>query len=281
MSSNSKIEWTHHTFNPWWGCKKVSPACDNCYAESWAKRMGQQLWGGAADRRFFSDAHWREPLKWNEEARIANRRERVFCASMADIFERRAILNDERARLWETIKETPYLDWLLLTKRPQYISYMVPWEEQWPDNVWVGTSVENQRIADQRLPHLLSVPARIRFLSCEPLLGPLDLSTWFHRTGFHPIDWVIAGGESGANSRPMHPDWASGLLRQCQMAKTAFHFKQWGHWVPANLLNLPGETVELNNERPVEMVRAGKKLAGRVLHGTTWDGLPSPPPVHA
>jgi protein gp37 len=280
MAKNSHIEWTNHTFNPWWGCKKVSPACDNCYAETWAKRMGQQLWGASADRRFFSEAHWREPLKWNEEARVAKRRERVFCASMADVFERRAILNDERARLWEIIEATPHLDWLLLTKRPQHILYMVPWENNWPDNVWVGTSIENQRVAEQRLPNLLRVPARIRFLSCEPLLGTLDLGSWFRRDGFYPIDWVIAGGESGANSRPMHPDWASTLLRQCQRSKVAFHFKQWGHWAPANLLNLPAETVELANERPVEMVRAGKKLAGRILQGTTWDGLPSPA-VHA
>jgi len=276
MARNSSIEWTHHTFNPWWGCKKVSPACDNCYAESWAKRMGQQLWGASADRRFFSEAHWREPLRWNEEARAGRRRARVFCASMADVFERRAILNEERARLWQLIESTPHLDWLLLTKRPQHVQYMVPWKEEWPRNVWVGTSVENQRIAEQRLPYLLSVPAKIRFLSCEPLLGPLDLRSWFHRDGYNPIDWVIAGGESGHNSRPMHPDWPMTLLRQCQKAKVAFHFKQWGNWVPANLLNLPAEMVELDNERPVEMVRAGKKLAGRILHGTTWDGLPRP-----
>lgn len=199
---------------------------------------------------------------------------------MADVFERRAILNDERARLWGIIEATPHLDWLLLTKRPQHILNMVPWEDQWPDNVWIGTSIENQRIAEQRLPHLLSVPAKIRFLSCEPLLGPLDLASWFRRKGFYPIDWVIAGGESGPKSRPMHPDWASTLLRQCQGSKVAFHFKQWGHWAPATLLNLPAERVELANERPVEMVRAGKKLAGRMLHGTTWDGLPRPT-VHA
>jgi protein gp37 len=199
---------------------------------------------------------------------------------MADVFERRAILNDERARLWRIIEATPYLDWLLLTKRPQHVGYMVPWTNEWPKNVWLGTSVENQRIAEQRLPHLLSLPATIRFLSCEPLLGPLDLRSWFKRKGYHSIDWVIAGGESGHNSRPMHPDWAITLLRQCQKAKVAFHFKQWGHWAPANLVDLPAETIELDNERPVKMVRAGKKLAGRTLHGTTWDGLPRPA-VHA
>jgi protein gp37 len=282
MSRNSHIEWTNHTFNPWWGCKKVSPACDNCYAELWAKRMGHNLWGVQSPRRFFGETHWREPLRWNEEARIANIRERVFCASMADVFERRADLNRERDRLWSLIEQTPHLDWLLLTKRPQQIINMVPWADQWPANVWVGTTVENQRMAEQRLPYLLATPAAIRFLSCEPLLGSLNLTSWFSRRGYHPIDWVIAGGESGPNSRPMHPDWATGLLRQCQRADVPFHFKQWGHWAPVAAVNIPIEPIELTlrDERPVSMVRAGKKISGRVLQGTTWDGLPHPP-VHA
>jgi protein gp37 len=197
---------------------------------------------------------------------------------MADVFERRAILNNERARLWDLIEQTPNLDWLLLTKRPQNILYMTPWGQEWPNNVWVGTSVENQKLAELRLPHLLAVPAMVRFLSCEPLLGPLDLRSWFKRQRFYSIDWVIAGGESGSNSRPMHPDWATSLLGQCQTAKVAFHFKQWGHWAPADLLTIPGEPtlVTLANERPIQMVRAGKKLAGRTLAGTTWDSLPRP-----
>src|SRR4051812_42185869 len=128
MAKNSHIEWTHHTFNPWWGCTKVSPACNNCYAELWAKRMGHKIWGGTAPRRFFTDAHWKGPLVWNEEAQAKGERERVFCASMADVFERRAELNPYRERLWALIAETPWLDWLLLTKRPQNIGGMVPWE---------------------------------------------------------------------------------------------------------------------------------------------------------
>ena len=107
MAQNSSIEWTDHTFNPWWGCSKVSPACDNCYAELWAKRMGHKVWGSATGRRFFSDAHWNEPLTWNEDARIAHRRKRVFCASMADVFERRAELHAHRERLWRLIEATP------------------------------------------------------------------------------------------------------------------------------------------------------------------------------
>jgi protein gp37 len=276
MAKNSHIEWTHHTFNPWWGCTKVSAACDNCYADLWARRMGHSLWGTRAPRRFFGDAHWAEPLRWDQEASLALTRERVFCASMADVFERRADLNTERARLWELIEATPNLDWLLLTKRPQNVVRMVPWDKKWPSNVWLGTSVENQTVAEQRLPILLSIPAAVRFLSCEPLLGALRLETWFRRNGLYPIDWVIAGGESGPNSRPMHPDWVKGLLQQCKRFDVPFHFKQWGHWAPAELMSgVPGaKLLTLTNERPVKMVRVGKKIAGRILEGATWDGVP-------
>lgn len=281
MAKNSQIEWTHHTFNPWWGCLKVSAACDNCYAELWAKRMGHRLWETDSPRRFFSDSHWREPLKWNEEARVSGERQRVFCASMADVFERRADLKLQRDRLWELIEHTPNLDWLLLTKRPQNIQRFVPWKTDWPTNVWLGTTVENQTLAEKRLPFLLKSPATVRFLSCEPLLGPLDLHQWFRRDGLYPIDWIIAGGESGGSSRPMHPDWISSLLRQCQDSNTPFHFKQWGHWVPAESQGTAGaRVIEINNERPVEMVRLSKKHAGRVLEGATWDGVPHTPSIH-
>lgn len=241
--------------------------------------MGHELWGARVPRRFFGESHWREPLKWDEEARNTRIRERVFCASMSDVFERRADLNAQRRRLWQLIEATPNLDWLLLTKRPQNVLQLAPWGTSWPSNVWLGTSVENQRVAEQRLPLLLSIPAEVRFLSCEPLLGPLHLEAWFTRRGFHPIDWVIAGGESGPNSRPMHPDWATSLLRQCQKFEVPFHFKQWGHWVPAELMNdTPGATLlTLTDERPVRMVRVNKRMAGRILDGTTWDGVPRPP----
>lgn len=282
MGENSSIEWTDHTFNPWWGCAKVSPACDNCYAELWAKRMGHQIWGGQAKRRFFTDHHWKEPLTWNEDAQAAKRRRRVFCASMADVFERKAELNASRERLWKLIAATPWLDWLLLTKRPQNIEQMVPWGKKWPDNVWLGTTVENQTYAEKRLPLLLKHPAAVRFLSCEPLLGPIDLRPWFRKRGLQPINWVIAGGESGPGARAMHPDWPKGLLHQCQEWVVPFHFKQWGHWVPAELTaESPTRLLTLGNERPVSMARLPKKLAGRVLEGATWNGLPSPVLVHA
>src|SRR5262245_6040712 len=134
MGRNSSIEWTHHTFNPWWGCAKVSPGCNNCYAETWARRVGQDIWGLTSERRFFTEKHWAEPLKWNTEARDQRARKRVFCASMADVFEGRAELNPWRKRLWDIIEQTPCLDWLLLTKRPQNIAEYAPWSEKWPKN---------------------------------------------------------------------------------------------------------------------------------------------------
>lgn len=278
MAKNTQIEWTHHTFNPWWGCTKVSPACDNCYAELWAKRMGHRLWGRESGRRFFGDAHWNEPLAWNEEARLQKTRFRVFCASMADVFERRAELKEPRNRLWHIISETPHLDWLLLTKRPQNISGMIAWaDDNWPVNIWLGATIENQRFAELRLPQLLKHNARVRFLSCEPLLGPLDLKQWLRSNRLNPIDWVIAGGESGPGARPMHPDWATSLLSQCRDNDIAFHFKQWGHWVPSEVATRTPKTsvISLPAERPVTMVRLPKKEAGRILAGTTWDELPA------
>jgi protein gp37 len=276
MGQNSSIEWTDHTFNPWWGCTKVSPACDNCYAELWAKRMGHQIWGNGVERRFFSDHHWNEPLRWNEEASSEKRRRRVFCASMADVFERKSELNVIRRRLWSLIAETPWLDWLLLTKRPQNIEQMVPWKKDWPGNVWLGTTVETQLYAEKRLPFLLKHAAAVRFLSCEPLLGPIDLKPWFHNKNLFPIDWVIAGGESGPRARAMHPIWPKALLDQCRVFKVPFHFKQWGHWVPAELTKDKSSLLlKIGEEVPVKMARLPKKLAGRILEGATWNGLPN------
>jgi protein gp37 len=273
MAKDSKIEWTHHTFNPWWGCAKVSPACEHCYAETWAKRVGNSIWGRSSPRRFFSDHHWKEPITWNLEAQKARQRRRVFCASMADVFERRTELNVWRTRLWTLIEQTPMLDWLLLTKRPQNVSEMVPWKnDAWPRNIWLGTTVENQFWADKRLPDLLKQKTSVRFLSCEPLLGEIDLKRWLTGKKSYSIDWVIAGGESGPHSRPMNPDWARSLRDQCKKYKVAFHFKQWGHWVPSELLTDQQKKVITVGD--IEMAAAGKKTAGRFLDGRTWDELP-------
>lgn len=192
---------------------------------------------------------------------------------MADVFEARSDLDTSRTRLWNLIEATPALDWLLLTKRPQHIAKMVPWKKEWPNNVWLGTTVENQVWADKRLPLLLENGAKIKFLSCEPLLGPLDLSAYLGRTGKSPVHWVIAGGESGPNSRPMNPEWLRTLRDFCHKKKIAFHFKQWGHWVPRELLTLDQKQVIMVGD--VEMAAAGKKLAGRSLDGRTWDEFPA------
>ena len=261
MAANSKIEWTRHTFNPWWGCTKVSPACDHCYAEAWARRFGQQLWGATAPRRFLSENYWAQPLKWDRAAHRAGRRAMVFCASMADVFEWGGDLSKVRARLWALIEETPHLDWLLLTKRPHLVQRLTPWKQEWPRNVWVGTTAENQRFAAKRIPHLIELPCAYRFISCEPLLGAVDITSWQHR-----LDWVIAGGESGPHARRTEIAWVRELREQCRRAGVAFHFKQWGGWLPKERLML--------GKQVISYTRMSKHEAGRELDGHTWDELP-------
>jgi len=268
MGKNSRIEWTHHTFNPWWGCTKVSDACKHCYAEAWSKRVGQNLWGIKAKRRFFGETHWSEPLKWNAEACDARERFRVFCASMADVFEDRRDLDEWRVKLWDLIDLTPALDWLLLTKRPEVVARLVPWGGKWPDNVWLGTTVEDQDAANARLPYLEALPANIRFISAEPLLGPVDLRPWLGST----VNWVITGGESGPKARPSSPSWFRALLDQCRAAGVPFHFKQWGDWAPGPSANSVGQGSKAADG--TVMLRVGKKAAGRLLDGARWDGLP-------
>ena len=155
MGANSKIEWTHHTFNPWTGCQKVSAGCTNCYAESWAKRSGVVKWGANGTRRKTSKSNWQQPIKWNREAQEAGERRRVFCASLADVFEDRDDLVLWRHDLFDLIEETPHLDWLLLTKRPEdawlYLTGMYAGDAPLP-NVWLGTSVEDQQRAEERIP---------------------------------------------------------------------------------------------------------------------------------
>lgn len=265
MAAETKIEWADATFNPWTGCTKISPACDNCYAETWARRAGRgHLWKGQRSRT--TPAYWAQPHKWDRQAEAEGRRIRVFCASLADVFDNQ-VPDDWRRDLWQLIRLTPRLDWLLLTKRPQNIAKMLPpsWGEGWP-NVWLGTTVENQAEADKRILHLMKVPAAVRFLSCEPLLGPIDLKRVAvkeikYETGIHYLDvlrsgcwstspfirpsqpdeeqrfftnhsdlgrinWVIAGGETGHGARDTLPAWFRSLRDQCADAGTAFFFKQ-------------------------------------------------------
>jgi protein gp37 len=170
-------------------------------------------------------------------------------------------LDTWRGRLAELIQATPNLDWLLLTKRPNKVASLAPWRDTWPANVWLGTTVESQAWAEKRLPSLAAIPARVRFVSCEPLLGELDLRPWLRTT----IQWVIAGGESGPRARAPDPDWFRTLRDQCLDARVPFHFKQWGDWAPSMGWTGDGST---------DMARVGKKKAGRTLDGCTWDQWP-------
>ncbi|WP_186223564.1 phage Gp37/Gp68 family protein [Burkholderia gladioli] len=260
MSENSKIEWTDATFNPWEGCQKVGPGCDHCYAEARNARFGGGTainWGPGAPRRRTSAANWREPVRWNarhEEFFAAHgRRQRVFCASLADVFDNAAPAAWRRD-LAALIEATPALDWLLLTKRIGNAAAMLVdmFPAGTPDHVWLGATVVNQAEADRDVPKLLATPAHVRFLSIEPMLGPVDLGRAWHGEAavggrcpgrYLPAlrevprpstSWVIAGGESGPGARPAHPDWPRALRDQCAKAGVPFLFKQHGEWAPGS-----------------------------------------------
>jgi len=220
---DTEVSWCRSSFNLWWGCQRVSPGCQNCYAEKDSKRYGHAVWGPNAPRRFLSDRYWKEPLAWNAVARTSGERYLVFCSSMADVFEDRRDLDPWRQRFWDLVDATPALTWQVLTKRPENILSMVPtaWRDEWPDRVWIGASVEDQQRADERIPHLVQVPAAVRFLSVEPLLEPVVL-----RLG--GIRWVIVGGESGGGARPFDPEWARSLIAQCRAESVAIFLKQLG-----------------------------------------------------
>lgn len=291
----TKIEWCRHTFNPWWGCVKVSPGCTNCYAEAFDRRthgterhtdargvVREPHWGKDAPRRFFGDAHWRQPIAWNRAAEKAGERHRVFCASMADVFEDRPDLVGPRFRLMNLVWQTQQLDWLLLTKRPENIGRMLVEAAAWGrantslnhialhewgeghgkpfPNVWLGTTVENQEQADRRIPHLLRVPVAVRFLSVEPLLGPVDLrhivlpdsdgtldalSGDWGRTlkivGGPRIDWVIVGGESGPGARPCDVAWIRSVVMQCREAGVPCFVKQDSGRLPGQQGRIPAD----------------------------------------
>jgi len=255
---NSKIEWTDHTFNPWWGCVNVSPACDHCYAERFAgrkTRTKETLWGKDTPRLISGDEYWNGPLRWNRTAERLGVRHRVFCGSMCDVMERRPDLNAARKRLYRTIEETSNLNWLILTKRPQQFSKLLPeaWLQSPRPNVWLMTTVETGDYL-WRVEALMETPAVVHGLSLEPLLGPITLPSRFLALGKRV--WVITGGESGPGARPSQVEWFRALRDQCVSAGVPFHFKQWG-------------------EHGADLVRIGKKKAGRVLDGREWDDLPN------
>jgi protein gp37 len=295
MSDNSAIEWTDATWNPVTGCTEVSPGCDNCYAKTFAER-----WRGTPGHHFENgfDVTLRperidQPLRWKKPRK-------VFVNSMSDLFHE-AIPDEFIAEVFATMAKSPRHTYQVLTKRHgrmrsllkrlsfrDNLAHLAPWPLP---NVWLGVSVEDQKRADIRIPALLNTPAAVRFLSCEPLLGPVDLEMvdWDGATGLtvleHPpngIDWVIVGGESGPGARPMDPAWARQLRDQCQAASVPFHFKQWGAFAPSGVVGLGrpfpgnafvGEPVNKDGFR-TEMTRVGKGKAGRILDGRTWDEFP-------
>ena len=245
MGANSKIEWTHHTFSPWWGCVEVSPACDHCYARAFAKRCGSDVWGVDAQRRFTGDKQWAEPLKWDRAAAEAGERHRVFCGSMCDVMEDyngaghliRETIEESRRWLYSLIERTPNLDWLLLTKQPQNLRRFLPpaWLENPRPNVWGMTTVESAEYL-WRVDALIETPFAMRGISAEPLLGPIRFKNghladrcdtggnfWQSAGGVH---WVIAGGESGRGRRTPEIEWFGDLRRQCLRAGVAFFMKQ-------------------------------------------------------
>lgn len=260
MGENTAISWATDTFNCWWGCVEVggSPACGGpefggeCYAKAWDRRTGGNHWGNDAPRRFFGDKHWAEPLKWNRQAEASGIRRRVFCMSMGDWAEGRPDQMEYLERLWALILDTPWLDWMMLTKRPQLISKLCPLRSQ---RVWHGVTAENQYWTDLRWDHLRRVDSEIYWLSMEPLFEAVKLPNDFLALGRRA--WVIVGGQSGRGAMPMHPDWARSIRDQCVDAGVAFHFKQHG-------------------EHNSDLVRVGKKAAGRELDGRTWDEFPKP-----
>lgn len=295
-------------------------------------------WGPGKPRRRTSEANWKKPLRWDREAanndmsrELAGdnpHRPRVFSASLADWLDIEVPL-EWRVDFLELVRTTPNLDWLLLTKRPELwlplIEGSIRWIEALPDwsdvgphkyaalrdwlgdwvlfrrapaNVWIGTTVEDQTRADQRIPELLKIPARVRFLSCEPLLGPVNVANWGWRNTRDSdarIHWVICGGESGPNARPMHPDWARSLRDQCAAAGVPYFFKQFGEWAPGECLTKRGtincawwagdgqwaygrqtekESEDCHADDAPDLYYVGKHAAGRLLDGREHSDFP-------
>jgi protein gp37 len=336
MASATKIEWCDSTMNPWLGCTKVGPGCDNCYAEATLDhRLHLVNWGAGQPRKHTAHAYWQQPLKWNEtpffqcascgwrgtdrdrlksfalhgrcckQMSLRPARRRVFCASLADVFDNQVPVHWRR-ELFDLIELTPGLDWLLLTKRIGNVVDMVREARSWDwmlgrRNVWLGATIVNQEEADRDIPKLLETPAHVRFLSCEPLLGPMTLNPWLlsehgRRAIGAPsgIDWVIVGGESGPNARPMHPQWARDIRDQCDAAGVPMLYKQHGEWLPTAFCtdeqaDMPHRGLAyIRKDGTVhdgrdgvdffggdqETTRVGKKAAGRLLDGRTHDEFP-------
>lgn len=299
---DTAIEWTDNTANFWWGCLKVSPGCQHCYAETLTNRWGKSIWGPVKTTdREYKKAVWQSVPKWDREAGQAGKRVKLFVMSMGDFLEDHPQVSQWRSDACDLLASLQHTDVQMLTKRPENAPRLLPasWFDNWPQHIWMGASAENQEQADARMPHLLAIPAKKHFLSCEPLLGPIDLPyyhTWFDDDAwasngppsttmglsYEPdsaIDWVIVGGESGPGARPMHPDWVRSIRDQCQAAGVPFFFKQWGEWAPDCLCHTkePHSTIPRPQPGlPGVMFKCGKKAAGHVLDGRIYQEMPKP-----
>lgn len=268
MGKDSKIEWTHHTFNPVRGCRRISPGCDHCYAERMSGRNPKTLgvWGADGERVHAAESYWRQPAKWNEEAKVAGEVHRVFVASLADLFEGEPHPNGAEGRdgpradylpmldrLVETFAPLTHLRVLALMKRTWNAAAWATARGGWPSTWWFGFTAEDQARLEERAPWAYRVPAEVRFISAEPLVGQVDFAR--DPMLLARVDWVIVGGESGGGARPMHPDWARTIRDQVRAPGVGFFFKQWG-------------------EHDEHGARVGKHAAGRLLDGREWSEVP-------
>lgn len=270
MGEETKIEWCDHTFNPWIGCTRVSPGCQNCYAErqNGFYKWNGGTWGPGAPRQVTSDANWAKLQQWNRKAAKDGVRRRVFCASLADVFDCEAPAG-AREKLFTILEVCQNLEFLLLTKRPENWLAMLPgsWLLSWPANVRLGFTAENQEWFEKRLEHAVILRSRFIvpkvFVSYEPAIGELSIASPRARLN---IDWLICGGESGPHARPMQPEWARLVRNQCQAAGISFFFKQWGDYRDFGC-GMPGHP----------LYEAGLQLCshgGDMLDGRTWQEFP-------
>lgn len=272
----TSIEWTDASWNPIVGCTEISPGCANCYAARLAatRLRNTAAYEGLATLERVGGIPEKNASRWTGEVRFLTERleeplhwkrpRRIFICDMGDLFHE-AVHGDWIDQVIHIIDQCPQHTFQVLTKRAQRMHDFL---RHYPvkENMHPGVSVENQHFADERIPLLLDTPAAVRWISAEPLLGPVDLLHQYWPLGGNlGINWVVCGGESGSGARPMHPDWARSLRDQCQAAGVPFFFKQWGAWSPSDI-----------TLRESKMIRMAKKKAGRLLDGREWNEFPSP-----